>query len=331
MFLNFNKFKKQNKNDKIIIENNTEKVVIKKEYDWLNPQTYIPNMKTEYMNKIDKDTAISLILKGVSLGDIAGSIYEGRFSDERNNYKKIIETMYHNDEYYTDDTVMTLATFNALNTSSYEYSYREMFNKYPNVGYGTAFKRWCIDKKATAYNSYGNGSAMRVGPIAILDNIDDVVNEAIKSASVTHNHPEGIKGAVIIAVCTHLLINGFDKDDILNYACKYYSDEDILSPILTLDEYEKTRKRISTLYSVTCMHTVPLAIRCFYESNNYEDCITKAIMTSMDADTCAAIAGCLASVYYKKFNINTVNAWNNYKKDIIDMIKKDTNYNINML
>lgn len=79
------------------------------------------------------------------------------------------------------------------------------------------------------------------------------------------------------------------------------------------------------------MHTVPLAIRCFYESNNYEDCITKAIMNSMDADTCAAIAGCLASVYYKKFNINTVNAWNNYKKDIIDMIKKDTNYNINML
>ena len=331
MFLNFNKFKKQNKNDKIIIENNTEKVVIKKEYDWLNPKTYIPNMKTEYMNKIDKDTAISLIIKGVSLGDIAGSIYEGRFSDERNNYKKIIETMYHNDEYYTDDTVMTIATFNALNISSYEYSYREMFNKYPNVGYGTAFKRWCIDKKATAYNSYGNGSAMRVGPIAILDNIDDVVNEAIKSASVTHNHPEGIKGAVIIAVCTHLLINGFDKDDILNYACKYYSDEDILSPTLTLDEYEKIRKRISTIYSVTCMHTVPLAIRCFYESNNYEDCITKAIMNSMDADTCAAIAGCLASVYYKKFNINTVNAWNNYKKDIIDMIKKDTNYNINML
>ena len=150
-------------------------------------------------------------------------------------------------------------------------------------------------------------------------------------ANVTHNHPEGIKGAVIIAVCTHLLINGFDKDDILNYACKYYSDEDILSTTLTLDEYEKIRKRISTIYSVTCMHTVPLAIRCFYESDNYEDCITKAIMTSMDADTCAAIAGCLASVYYKKFNINTVNAWNNYKKDIIDMIEKDTNYNINML
>lgn len=130
MFLNFNKFKKQNKNDKIIIENNTEKVVIKKEYDWLNPKTYIPNMKTEYMNKIDKDTAISLIIKGVSLGDIAGSIYEGRFSDERNNYKKIIETMYHNDEYYTDDTVMTIATFNALNTSSYEYSSKRRFSSY---------------------------------------------------------------------------------------------------------------------------------------------------------------------------------------------------------
>ena len=275
---------------------------------------------------------------GAILGDIIGSPFEFDRGDKTKDFE-----LFSWGCRFTDDSVMTIAVAEALMETginadeetienAVQNQMRKWGRRYPRAGYGGRFRQWLMADHPEPYGSYGNGSAMRVSAAGWLyPDLEQTRAVARATAKVTHNHPEGIKGAVIIAVCTHLLINGFDKDDILNYACKYYSDEDILSPTLTLDEYEKIRKRISTIYSVTCMHTVPLAIRCFYESDNYEDCITKAIMTSMDADTCAAIAGCLASVYYKKLNINTVNAWNNYKKNIIDMIKKDTNYNITML
>lgn len=291
-----------------------------KEEDWFKVKTYKSNIKIKYPFEINKDD-VNLIIKGIALGDIAGSIYEGFYSEDRSDYNNIYDTMYTNGEYFTDDTVMAIGTYKALESSDYEKKYREMFYKYPNAGYGPGFKRWCLDDKAVEYNSYGNGSAMRVGPIGILEKEEDVIREAIKSASVTHNHPEGVKGAVITAVCIHLLLKGASKEDILRYVSKFYTEENIINPKLSLKEYHNIKTKIPVEFSVTCMHTVPLAVRCFYESRNFEDCITKAIMASMDADTCAAIAGSLAAVYYKTFNANTTYAWGNkYKEEINAMI-----------
>lgn len=290
-----------------------------KEEDWFKCKTYKSNIKIKYPFEINKDD-INLIIKGIALGDIAGSIYEGLYTKDRSDYNYIYNNMYKNGEYFTDDTIMAIATYKALKNSDYDKQYRKFFNKYPNVGYGAGFKNWCLNKNAKAYNSYGNGSAMRVEPIAILKNTKEVIKEAIKSASVTHNHPEGVKGAVITAVCVHLLLNGANKEDILKYVCKFYTEENIINPKMTLKEYNEIRTKIPIEYSVTCMHTVPLAIRCFYESRNFEDCIVKAIMASMDADTCAAIAGCMAAVYYKSFNVNTTYAWENKYKEEINTI-----------
>ncbi len=290
-----------------------------KEEDWFKDKTYKSNIKIKYPFEINKDN-INLIIKGIALGDIAGSIYEGLYTKDRSDYNYIYNNMYKNGEYFTDDTIMAIATYKALKNSDYDKQYRKFFNKYPNAGYGAGFKNWCLNKNAKAYNSYGNGSAMRVEPIAILENTKEVIKEAIKSASVTHNHPEGVKGAVITAVCVHLLLNGANKEDILKYVCKFYTEENIINPKMTLKEYNEIRTKIPIEYSVTCMHTVPLAIRCFYESRNFEDCIVKAIMASMDADTCAAIAGCMAAVYYKSFNVNTTYAWENKYKEEINTI-----------
>lgn len=290
-----------------------------KEEDWFKGKTYKSNIKIKYPFEINKDD-INLIIKGIALGDIAGSIYEGLYTKDRSDYNYIYNNMYKNGEYFTDDTIMAIATYKALKNSDYDKQYRKFFNKYPNAGYGAGFKNWCLNENAKAYNSYGNGSAMRVEPIAILENTKDVIKEAIKSASVTHNHPEGVKGAVITAVCVHLLLNGANKEDILKYVCKFYTEENIINPKMTLKEYNEIRTKIPIEYSVTCMHTVPLAIRCFYESRNFEDCIVKAIMASMDADTCAAIAGCMAAVYYKSFNVNTTYAWENKYKEEINTI-----------
>lgn len=290
-----------------------------KEEDWFKSKTYKSNIKIKYPFEINKDD-INLIIKGIALGDIAGSIYEGLYTKDRSDYNYIYKNMYKNGEYFTDDTIMAIATYKALKNSDYDKQYRKFFNKYPNVGYGAGFKNWCLNKNAKAYNSYGNGSAMRVEPIAILENTKDVIKEAIKSACVTHNHPEGVKGAVITAVCVHLLLKGASKEDILRYVSKFYTEENIINPKMTLKEYNEIRTKIPIEYSVTCMHTVPLAIRCFYESRNFEDCIVKAIMASMDADTCAAIAGCMAAVYYKSFNVNTTYAWENKYKEEINTI-----------
>ena len=150
---------------------------------------------------------------GAIAGDIIGSIYE----------KKPLKTtefpLFSEHSTFTDDTVMTIAVAESLLFGeSYETTFKRWGNKYPNAGYGSTFKKWLRGEISGAYNSWGNGGAMRVSPIGYLKlSLEKILQEAKKSAAITHNHPEGIKGAKAVAGSIHLALNGHSKEEIKNF------------------------------------------------------------------------------------------------------------------
>ena len=168
---------------------------------------------------------------------------------------------------FTDDTVMTLATKYAIdNGIEYKDAYQLFGKKYPDAGYGTMFNQWLHSADPQPYHSFGNGSAMRCSYIGERYNKEETVMEqAKKSAECTHNHPEGIKGAVTTAVCIYMARTGASKEEIMKYAAKQYpKTETNFCPEYKLDTY---RNRYH--FNETCQGSVPVAIRCFLES---EDC-----------------------------------------------------------
>ena len=222
---------------------------------------------------------------GAIIGDIAGCVYE------RRPPKTPEFPLMHPFSRYTDDTVLTIAIAKALlDNTSYNQSLYQFARAYPNRGYGSTFIRWFTSSNPQSYNSFGNGSAMRVSPIGFMAQSREwALSEAEKSASVTHNHPEGIKGAQAIALAIYLARQGASKDEIreqLTLQIGYdlsRSYEDI-QPTYTFD--------------VTCQGSVPESIIAFLASENYEDAIRKAIWLGGDADTMACIAGGIAEAYY---------------------------------
>jgi len=246
---------------------------------------------------------------GVIGGDIIGSHYE------RNKTKNKDFNLFSNN-HFTDDTVMTMAIANAILTNtSYKENIIYFGRKYFEVGYGSSFRSWLQGssnieiKHSTSwddnsllvdisdensfqpYNSWGNGSAMRVAPIAYAFNtLDKVMEEAKKSAEVTHNHPEGIKGAQAIAMAMFLARNNHSKEYI----------KDSIERVFQYD-LSRTYEEIKPNYKfeVSCQKSVPESIICFLESKDYEDCIRLAISLGGDADTMAAMAGGIAEIYYK--------------------------------
>ena len=161
---------------------------------------------------------------------------------------------------------------------------------FPNAGYGYRFSQWLFNDKMDAYNSYGNGSAMRVSAISWLyDNIDDVRHVARLSAEVTHNHPEGIKGAESVASTIFLARQGKSKEDIK----KYIEDEFGYDLNRSCDEIRPNYHHVES-----CMETVPEAITAFLEGSDFEDVIRTAISLGGDCDTIAAIAGSIAEAHY---------------------------------
>ena len=165
-------------------------------------------------------------------------------------------------------------------------SYRKLGRKYPNAGYGGKFDSWLRWDNDGAYNSFGNGSAMRCSYIGEHFNCEkEVIEWATKSADCTHNHPEGIKGAVTIAVAIYLNRQGRSKDDIINYILNETDYK-----LQSYDELHRTHK-----FKCTCQCSVPACLTCWYESNSYEDCIRKAVSLGGDADTEACIAGSICN------------------------------------
>ena len=230
---------------------------------------------------------------GAIIGDIVGSKYEFH------NIKTKDFPFLSRGCKFTDDTVMTVAVANALLQSQAEERpfkpllVREMQSlgrKYPRAGYGGMFSSWLHEKDLKPYHSFGNGSAMRVSPCGLIAvTIEEAVSLARASAEVTHDHPEGIKGAEATAAAIFLAKAGESKDSIRRFIGEHYYD---LSQ--TLDEIRPTY----TFHS-SCQKTVPQAMIAFLESESYEDAIRNAISLGGDSDTLAAIAGAVAWSYYR--------------------------------
>lgn len=225
---------------------------------------------------------------GAIAGDVIGSIYEG--------WNKQIKTvdfpLFSPDCHFTDDTVLTIAVADAiLQERDYATFIQDYARRYPNAGYGGFFKRWIYDENKEAYNSFGNGSAMRVSPVGwAFDTREDVLREAERSASVTHNHPEGIKGAQAVALAVFLARQGQDKTTIQQEIIQRFN-YDLKR---TLDEI-----RPSYSFDVSCQGSVPESIIAFLESESVEDAIRKAISLGGDSDTMACISGAIAEAYYR--------------------------------
>jgi ADP-ribosylglycohydrolase len=226
---------------------------------------------------------------GSIVGDCVGSVFE--FSSNKNKSEEF--PLYSSLSTFTDDTIMTLAVAKSiLHKEDLAVNMRKFGLKYHDRGYGGMFARWLKTASMGPYNSFGNGSAMRVSPVGFAFNDPvTVLAEAKKTAEVSHNHPEGIKGAQAIALAIYM-------------ARTESSKEDIKRIISSTFDYNLDRKiadiRPTYKFNETCQGSVPESIIAFLESNSFEDCIRKAISLGGDADTMACIAGGIAQAYYKK-------------------------------
>jgi ADP-ribosylglycohydrolase len=223
------------------------------------------------------------------IGTIIGDIIGSRF--ERNPTKNKKFKLFTPECNYTDDSVMSMATLESITKNvPYSTSYQKWGSEYPNRGYGSAFKEWITQTIPQPYNSWGNGSAMRVSPIGYIYNTEkDVLKQAKLSAECSHNHPEAIKGAQATALAIFMARNNKTKEEIQK-RIELLFGYDFSIPI--------SKYKMKYEFDVTCQGSVPQSIQCFLESKNYEDCIRTAIAMGGDSDTMAAISGGIASAYY---------------------------------
>lgn len=222
---------------------------------------------------------------GAIIGDIVGSRFEFKNTNE---YGFVL---FNEQCSFTDDTICTIAIADAiLKGISYKDSVIKWCSKYPHPmgGYGASFSRWLSSAKHEPYNSFGNGAAMRVSPVAWADNdLSRVQRQAIDTAAFTHNHSEGIIGAMSIAQA--ILILRYDNGDTSGL-------ESIAQMYYGLDYKEHLPKR--NTFDETCQGCVPLAFSILQRSDNFEDAIRKAIMYGGDSDTLGAIVGSLAEAAF---------------------------------
>ncbi len=222
---------------------------------------------------------------GAIVGDIVGSIYE------HENHRSKEFPLFKDNSRFTDDSVLTCATAAVLmDGGDYSDLYRKLGLQYPGAGYGARFIHWLMDDSMGPYDSYGNGSAMRVSPVGwAFGSEEEVLVAARASAEVTHNHREGIKGAQATALAIFRARNGQSQKDIaIEMADRFGYDISI-----RVDELRDTYK-----YSVSCQGTVPEAIRCYMEASDFEDAIRNAISIGGDSDTLAAITGSIAEATF---------------------------------
>ena len=231
--------------------------------------------------------------KGI-IGAIIGDIVGSRF--EFNNYRSTDFEFLNDKCFFTDDSVMTIAVADWVTKKSQTDRHlalylREWGRKYPNRGYGGMFLRWLLSKELSSpYNSFGNGSAMRVSPCGFYaQSLDEALFLAKQSAEVTHNHPEGIKGAQSVAAAIYLAKTGSTKAIIKEYIENNFGYD--LSR--TCDEIRRVYK-----FNETCQETCPEAIIAFLESHDYESAIRLGISLGGDSDTIGAITGGIAAAYY---------------------------------
>ena len=229
---------------------------------------------------------------GAIIGDIVGSRFEWN-----NNRSKQFEFLTYKCS-VTDDSIMSLAIAKALLESKADYSdlsenavkyMQEIGRHYPDCGYGGQFRKWIFSDDPKPYGSYGNGAAMRVSACGFVANSLEEAKQLSKAVTiVTHNHPEGLKGAEATAVAIFLARTGKSLLEIRDYITKNYYPLDFTLDGIR-DNYE---------FNESCQDTVPQALEAFFESKNFEDAIRNAISIGGDSDTLAAITGGIAEAYY---------------------------------
>lgn len=269
------------------------------------------------------------------IGTIAGDIIGARFEFMAIRHKsKEFELFIDKDTCnWTDDTVMTLATAQALIDINklpkilvkrkapeiFTKYYRNFGKIYPDAGYGWHFYTWINDDTMGPYNSFGNGAAMRVSPCGLYaKSLKEAEMLGELSASVTHNHPEGIKAARCIAGLVYLAKTGANKTELKNYADKYY---DIPNNI---DEL-----RITYKFDVSCQGSVPESLLCFFEANSYEDCMRNCVSLGGDTDTMCAIVGTIAELFFglpEYIEEETLKRLTEQQKDILFKFKEKIKY-----
>ena len=226
-------------------------------------------------------------MTGAIAGDIIGSVYEF------DNIKTTDFPLFTNDSDYTDDTIMTVAVADWLLNGGDLAKVMQRYGReypYPTGGYGGRFSGWLREKDPQPYNSWGNGSAMRVSAVGwMFDSLEKTLEVAKETAVVTHNHPEGIKGAQATAAAIYLARTGKSKQDIKQY-------------IETTFSYDlgRTCDEIRPFYrfNESCQGTVPEAIIAFLDSSDFENAIRLAVSLGGDSDTLACITGGIAEAFY---------------------------------
>ena len=223
---------------------------------------------------------------GAIAGDIIGSVYES--SSIKTTYFNLFSTY----STFTDDSALTVAVADCiLHSKDYATTFKEYAKRYPFAGFGGMFIQWVDSDSLEPYNSFDNGSAMRVSPFGFaFDTMEELLAKAKRSTEVTHNHPEGIKGAQAVDAAILLSRKHESKSNIKNFIEKNFG----YSLHRTLDEI-----RTNYSFEETCEGSVPQAITAFLESDNYEDAVREAISLGGDCDTLGCMTGGIAQAYYK--------------------------------
>ena len=222
---------------------------------------------------------------GAIVGDVVGSYFE------HSPTKYTDFDLYSEESCFTDDTVLTVAVADwILNGGELRTYFHDYVDRYPDAGYGGTFINWAQCRESEPYGSWGNGSAMRVSPVAYArESLRDVLRLAEESAAVTHNHPDGILGAVAVAGCVFVARTGGTKDDIRRFVGTEVGYD-----------LSRTIDKIRPFYSfdVSCSGSVPEAITAFLESTSVEHAIRLAVSLGGDADTMACVAGAIAEPFH---------------------------------
>lgn len=250
---------------------------------------------------------------GAILGDIAGSLYE--FTKPSGFNHKTVK-LFDNLSRFTDDTVLTIATkYAVLQDYPYARAYSAFAKRYPKAGYGNMFRNWVMRGSSKGYNSFGNGSAMRVSFIGEnFLTLESVEREAERSSKCTHNHCDGIKAAKATAGAIYLARQGENKKEIIKYLKRYgYA---MNKPLWMHRPFSK--------FDATAEGSMPLAIRCFLESDDWESCIRNVLSVLCDTDTVACIAGSIAEAYYGKTGFDDIDLLKKYLIKVDDRGNFDT-------
>jgi ADP-ribosylglycohydrolase len=224
---------------------------------------------------------------GAITGDMIGSVFE------HSPIKSTTFPLFTEQSRFTDDTVLTVAVAYAIiSHTAYDSALKSFGRRYPFAGYGSSFYRWLLVTESRPYNSWGNGSAMRISPVGFaFDAAEEVLHQAGQCAAVTHNHPEGIKGAQATALSVYLARTGKSKTQIRQQISgRFGYDLD-----RSLDDI-----RPDYSFDISCQGTVPEAIIAFLESENYVDAVRKGISLGGDSDTIGCITGGIAQAYYRQ-------------------------------